>query len=128
MINLRCASILLAMLVLAACDGGAFVPLAGPMYGNFEVDELAIGAFNFTTGDRLLGGTGTLIHNSQTVAVSISANINGTTITGTVANASLGGGEFLGHFVGSGAAEGTFSYTDVGAISTTSGTWRAEID
>ena len=126
---MRCLAILLLIVLLSACKGGnLFTPLAGPLFGDFAVAEQSIGTFSFTTVDRLVSGTGTLIHNAQTVNVAISAVISGTQLTGTVTNASLGSGEFVGHFIGIGAASGTFTYMDAGAISTTSGTWFAEID
>ena len=126
---MRCLAIVLIIVLLSACtSSNLFTPLAGPLLGSFVVAEQSIGTFSITTADRLVSGTGTLIHNAQTVTVAISAVISGTQLTGTVTNASLGSGEFVGQFIGPGAASGTFNYTDAGAISTTSGTWLAQIE
>lgn len=104
-----------------------FVPVAGPLNGTFTVNGTPIGTFTLTSGGGLTGGAGTLIHNEQSVTVTVSAVINGAQITGSVANASLGSGPFIGAFYDTGYCRGTFSYTDNGNVSTTTGTWEARI-
>lgn len=118
---------MILLLALTACGGGEFIPLPGPLNGTFTIEMQDIGTMVLTTGGGLLGGTGTLVHNAQSVTVTIQAVIDGTTITGTVSNASLGGGTFTGQFVDTGACRGSFSYTDIGNISTSAGTWEARI-
>jgi hypothetical protein len=119
---------LIALLCLGGCGGGGFVPDAGPYVGTFTANGQDIGQLTLTFTGGLLGGTGTLIHNDQSVTVTISALMQEKQIGGTINNASLGNGEFDGQFTSVVAAQGTFVYTDAGDISTTTGTWRVESD
>jgi hypothetical protein len=125
--QLRTILIIAVLLLLAACGGTTFVPLAGPLNGTFTTDAGTVGTFTLTNNAGLTGGSGMLVHNAQTVVVTIAGVINGTQITGTVSNASLGSGPFVGRFFGAGRCQGTFSYTDIGNVSTTSGTWEAQL-
>ena len=115
-------------MILAACGGGGFTPDPGPFSGQFLVNDTAIGMFTLTVTGNMLGGTGTLTHNAQPVTVTITAVISGTAVTGTVSNASLGGGTFTGRFENKSGLTGDFSYTDAGGINTTTGIWRATLD
>jgi hypothetical protein len=116
-------------LVLAGCGGdSAFTPDVGPFTGTFTINTASMGTFTFTANAGALGGTGTLMHNNQPVLVTISANIYGSTIDGTVQNANLGSGSFTGHFDGTDQAYGAYSYTDAGGITTQTGTWTALIN
>jgi len=128
MLLFRITLALLLLLVLSACGGGGFTPQPGPYSGEFLVSDQAIGTFTLTVSGNMLGGTGMLTHNAQPVTVTITALINGTTVTGTVSNASLGGGAFTGQFASQQGLTGDFTYTDAGEISTTTGTWRATLD
>jgi hypothetical protein len=117
---------LVVLLVIGGCGRSSFVPAAGPYSGVFTVDGTGVGTLTLTATGGLLGGTGTLVHNAQTVTVSVSALVQGTAIGGTVSNASLGSGNLSGQFTSGRVALGSFDYTDIGGISTTSGSWRVE--
>jgi len=123
-------SIIAVLVLAAACNGGAaFMPLPGPFAGLFTITGGgAAGTFNFTTNGGALGGTGTLVHNAQQVTVAISAAIEGHKITGNVANTSLGSGSFTGTFTTDSVAQGTYTYTDIGNITTDTGTWAAQVE
>jgi hypothetical protein len=114
-----------AVLIAGCSGGGTFIPDNKPFTGQFIVNGAAIGNFSFTATAESLGGTGTLVHNEQPVTVAISAALNSKSFTGTVQNASLGGGTFSGAFKDGNQASGTFTYQDAGQISTQSGTWQA---
>jgi hypothetical protein len=118
---------LICLIGLTACGGGGFTPDTGPYNGTFKVGTTAIGTLTLTAAGTTLGGTGVLTHNEQPVNVSIAAVISSKTITGTVANVSLGNGNFVGTFTSVKELSGTFTYTDKGGVSTTTGTWSAVI-
>ena len=122
----RVCMIGLVLLVGASCGSGSpFRPAVGPFSGEFIVEGQVVGDFTLTTTGGLLGGTGSLTHNEQTVNVSISATITGLEISGTVSNASLGSGSMVGLFSDQFNLSGEFNYQDNGGISTTAGTWTA---
>ncbi len=123
----RAAGIVIAIMLMVSCSGGAFLPNMGPFAGLFTAGAGTVGTLSLTTTSGLVSGTGTLVHNEQQVTVSISGVISGYQIDGSVTNASLGSGVFKGKFHDVDKASGTFGYTDSGMISTTSGTWSAEI-
>jgi hypothetical protein len=113
---------------LASCGGGGFVPLPGPYAGEFIVDSEVVGTFTFTTSDRSLAGTGMLRHDGNVISISIAGTINGTRITGTVANQLQGSGPLDGSFSKDTASGGTFSFTDTLGMATTTGTWTALLE
>lgn len=116
------------LLFLVSCGGTDFVPNPGPFNGNFKDSTTQLGSFTFTVTDGLIGGTGTVIHNSQQISVSISAVISGSTITGQVSNGSVGSGDFVGSFSSDKGAYGTFQFTGTVDQQTTSGTWNAVVN
>ncbi len=125
---MRIPHLVLVPLVLAiciSCGGGGFAPTAGVFSGQFIVGAQAIGTFTVNVNGNSFGGGGMLIHNGFDVPVAVSSLITGANITGRVENASLGHGSFTGHFIGERHAEGDFTYTDEGGISTATGTWVA---
>lgn len=126
MVFVRFMGIAIALLFFTSCGGSApFIPAIGPFSGTFLVDGQTVGSFTLTTTGDLLGGTGSLEHNEQTVIVSISANINSRNLAGTVSNSSLGAGNFVGVFSDMEHVAGEFNYQDLGEISITTGTWTA---
>jgi hypothetical protein len=115
----------LAAILTASCGGGGITPAAGVFSGNLTVGETNVGTFNFTINNGQIAGTGSLIHNEQTVPVAISGFLNGLTIDAQIVNASLGDGSFDGLFTSEVTCSGTFTYEDIGGVSSQSGTWTA---
>ena len=125
---MRIITTLAVFIVLAtvSCGGGGdFIPDNGPFAGQFMEGTTANGNFTFTANNAALGGTGTIVHNAQPVTITISANINGATITGVIANANLGNGTFTGQFSRTDEASGEYTYTDAAGLTTQTGTWTA---
>ena len=116
------AIVLALALFLSACGGSGFTPDAGPYDGVFTVNGSSEGNLSFTVINGQLGGTARFTHNDQTVTTSISGIVTGNQIVGNIQATNLGFGPFNGSF-SNGDASGTFSYTDAGEISTTTGTW-----
>ena len=116
--------IVIFLLLSSACNGGGpFIPLAGPFNGELTLASAAIGTFTLTYADGLLGGTGTLVHNGQTVTVAISAVVSGSSINGQLTNAAVGSGAFTGQFNKRDRAYGDFDFTDTALQHKTTGTW-----
>src|SRR5687768_4055154 len=81
---LRTFSILFAILLLAGCGGGQFVPSTAPFSGQFTAAAQSAGDFSFTASATGIGGTGTIRSASLEMRVAISANVSGQTINGSV--------------------------------------------
>lgn len=110
-----------------ACTGGSpFIPVAGPFNGQLSHASDAIGSFSLTYADGLLGGTGTLLHNGQTVTLAISAVVSGSSINGQLTNAAVGSGALTGQFSKRDHAYGDFDFTDTATQSKTTGTWTMD--
>jgi hypothetical protein len=121
-------SLVCCVLLLIGCGGSDFMPNPGPFSGEFVNGEDVLGSFTFTVTDGLIGGTGTLNHNSVPVNVSISGVISDKSINGQIVNGSFGAGTFSGRFSNEGASLGNFDFLgDVDQITTT-GTWIARIN
>ncbi len=125
-LGIRVWTVLVALVICSSCGGGnPFVPAVGPFTGELMVGDAVIGGFTLTTTNGLLGGTGTLTHNDQPVNITISATVDNQHISGTISNASLGAGNFMGDFSDVNTLGGQFNYQDIGQISITTGTWTA---
>ncbi|MCC7478854.1 hypothetical protein IT575_10395 [bacterium] len=118
------AALLLAGMV--SCGGSGFTPDPGPYDGVFTVNGSSDGNLSFTVINGQLGGTARFTHNDQTVVAAISGAVSGNQISGNVQATNLGFGPFQGSFSND-AASGSFSYTDSGGISTTTGTWAVSL-
>ncbi len=117
------ALLLAVMFCMTACGGSGFTPDPGPYDGVFTVSGSTDGNLSFTVINGQLGGTARFTHNDQTVTAAISGLVTGNQIVGNIQATNIGFGPFNGTF-SSNAASGTFSYTDAGEISTTTGTWQ----
>jgi hypothetical protein len=116
-------------LILAGCGGNnPFVPPSGPYSGTFFIEGAEAGSFTLTTGDGLLGGTGTLNHAGESIVVSIAAVLDGRGVSGSLSNQQRGSGPFTGGFASSDTVSGDFSFTDSVGLETSSGTWAAHLE
>ena len=128
LLGIRVCTVLIALVICSSCGSGTpFVPAVGPFTGELLVEGVVVGGFTLTTTNGLLGGSGTLTHNDQPVNVTISATVDNQHVAGTISNASLGEGSFIGDFSDVNNLSGQFNYQDIGQISITTGTWIAAI-
>lgn len=117
----------LLCLALCACGGGpAFAPVPEPFSGEFMVNGSSIGSFSFTVSSGGLAGSGTLVHNDVSVAVAISAIVQGSEFSGVLSHDTVGEGSFAGTFSDARHCSGSFDFTDDEGVSTDTGSWAAD--